>query len=117
MSKFGRPKKEGKLNTFSQKSFYFPDSLKEIWKEYVRISKNKLTISKVFPERCSQIQLKILVLKYVRHNTENSDIKQKIDNYLQKEEERFSEILKNWKVKSKEEKEIIKNIGDKNDAE
>lgn len=117
MNKFGRPKKEGKLNTFSQKSFYFPDSLKDIWREYVRISKNKLMISKVFPERCSQIQLKILVLKYVRHHTDKEDIKQKIDNYLQREGERFSEMIKNWKMKNKEEKEIIKNQGEKNDTQ
>lgn len=110
MSKFGRPKKEGKLSTFSQKSFYFPDSLKDIWREYIKISKRRISIRNIFPERCSQIQLKILVLKYVRHHTEDPDIKQKIDNYLQKEKERFSEMLKNWKVKSKEEKETIKNM-------
>ncbi len=114
MNKFGRPKKEGKLNTFSQKSFYFPDSLKDIWKEYIKISKNRLIISKVFPERCSQIQSKMLVLKYIRHHTENPDIKQRIDNYLQKEEKRFVKIIENFKKKCKEEKGIIKNTGDKN---
>ncbi len=119
MSKYriGRPKKEGKLSTFSQKSFYFPDSLKDIWREYVRISKKEISLSSVFSLRSPQIQLKFLVLKYVRYHTENSDIRQKIDNYLQKEKERFSEMIKNWKVKSKEEKEIIKNTGVENDAQ
>ena len=99
--KFGRPRfNERKLAEFMLKSFYFPKELEKAFNEFDKLSKKRYKDKYnllVLPERCKSMLMRELLLNYVNKNTDKTDIKQLIANYLIKEDERMKNLANNQK--------------------
>ncbi len=90
--------------TFTQISFYWPDSLKEAWDEFNKIVTKKSKFSKLYPERVNSYAIRRLIMMYIYNNTTNEEIKKKLTQFRRKEDAYYLKHIQKHKERKIQEK-------------